>query len=64
MSKKINIELTREEAGNLSWLLIEQIKSLKKLQREEMDAMQPVIDGYQSIVDVLLKQLNKEERTK
>ena len=59
MSKKIIIELSREEAGNLSWLLIEQIKSLKNLQREEMDAMQPIIDDYQSIVDVLLKQLKK-----
>ena len=58
MSEKVVIELDKEQAGDLAWLLMEQIKSLKKLQREELDEMQPVIDDYQSIVDVLLEVLD------
>ena len=57
MTGKIIIELDRTQAGNLSWLLMEQVKSLKKLQREDRDAMQPIIDDYQSIVDILLDQM-------
>ena len=59
VNDKIVIELDRVQAGNLSWLLMEQVKSLKKLQREECDAMQPVIDDFQNIADMLLELLEK-----
>lgn len=59
VNDKIVIELDRVQAGNLSWLLMEQVKSLKKLQREERDAMQPVIDDFQNIADMLLELLEK-----
>ena len=55
--ESINLTLTREQAGNLGWILNEQIKSLKKLQRKEKDEMQPVIDDLQYITNSLLKQL-------
>lgn len=61
MTDKIILELDRVQAGNLSWLLIEQVKSLKKLQRKDRDAMQPIIDEYQGIADMLLKQLEDSE---
>jgi len=57
MTDNITIELDRVQAGNLSWLLLEQVKSLKKLQREDRDAMQPIIDDYQSIADILSERL-------
>lgn len=61
MADKIIIELDKVQAGNLSWLLVEQVKSLKKLQREERDAMQPIIDEYQGIANMLLEQLEDSE---
>ena len=61
MADKIIIELDKVQAGNLSWLLVEQVKSLKKLQREDRDAMQPIIDDYQNIADILLEQLEDSE---
>ena len=55
---KVVIELTMEQAGDLGWLLLEQVNSLKKLQRKELDEMQPVIDKFQGIVDILLEALD------
>lgn len=61
MNNLIMLKLSRDQAGNLGWILDEQLKSLKKLQKDDKDEMQPIIDDLQSINDSLLEQL-KEER--
>lgn len=61
MNNLIILKLSRDQAGNLGWILDEQLKSLKKLQKDDKDEMQPIIDDLQSINDSLLEQL-KEER--
>jgi len=60
MKDTIVLELSRDQAGNLGWILYEQVKSLKKLQRKERDEMQPIIDDLQQIVDSLEKSLNEK----
>jgi len=60
MKDTITLELTRDQAGNLGWILSEQVKSLKKLQRKEQDEMQSIIDDLQYIVDSLLKSLHEK----
>ena len=55
--ESINLTLSRDQAGNLGWILNEQLKSLKKLQRKEKDEMQPIIDDLQYMANSLLKQL-------
>ena len=57
---EINLKLSRDQAGNLGWILYEQIKSLKKLQRKDKDEMQPIIDDLQQIVDSLEKSLHEK----
>jgi len=57
MKDTIVLELSRDQAGNLGWILHEQVKSLKKLQRKDKDEMQPIIDDLQQIVDSLEKSL-------
>lgn len=60
MNDEIILKLTYDQAGNLGWILYEQIKSLKKLQRKEKDEMQPIIDDLQQIVDSLEKSLHEK----
>lgn len=57
MKDTIILELTYDQAGNLGWILYEQLKSLKKLQHKEKDEMQPIIDDLQQIVESLEKSL-------
>lgn len=56
----IVLKLSRDQAGNLGWILDEQIKSLKRLQKKERDEMQPIIDDLQIITNSLLKQLQDD----
>jgi len=60
MNDEIILKLSRDQAGNLGWILYEQIKSLKKLQKKERDEMQPIIDDLQQIVDSLKKSLHEK----
>ena len=60
MNDEIVLKLSRDQAGNLGWILYEQLKSLKKLQHKEKDEMQPIIDDLQQIVDSLEKDLHEK----
>ena len=55
---EINLKLSRDQAGNLGWILYEQIKSLEKLQKKDKDEMQPIIDDLQQIIDSLENDLH------
>jgi len=58
MNDEIVLKLSRDQAGNLGWILYEQLKSLKKLQHKEKDEMQPIIDDLQQIIDSLENDLH------
>jgi len=58
MNDEIVLKLSRDQAGNLGWILYEQIKSLEKLQKKDKDEMQPIIDDLQQIIDSLENDLH------
>jgi len=61
MSDLIVLTLSRDQAGNLGWILFEQLKSLKNLQRNDKDEMQPIINDLENINNSLLEQLKEEK---